>query len=202
VQPLPHPGALPVAQPPPAGDRATTTQLPGGQQPPGDARAQLIDDPRQGGAVIDAGGGRRSGVVGWGAAAGWPATAARGQGSRWWWSWPPIMLASRASSKNQPKVGNTLQEPPTAVQTCVCAPMRSGLVKGREGSALLEGYGLAGFSCRRWRPGRSRGQGGAPAGQTTLPPARTGPGSWDEKAGTAFRRWLACTHSGSGVGSA
>jgi hypothetical protein len=108
VQPLPHPGALPVPQPPPTGDRAAAAKLPGGQQPPGDARAQLVDDPRQGGAVIDAGGGRRSGMPGWAAAAGWPATAARGRGSRWWWSWPPIMLASRASSKNQPKVGNTL----------------------------------------------------------------------------------------------
>jgi hypothetical protein len=39
----------------------------------------------------------------------------------------------------------------------VCAPMWSGLVKGREGSAPLEGCGLAGFLCRRWWPGRSRG---------------------------------------------
>jgi hypothetical protein len=53
------------------------------------------------------GAGRRSGVAGWAAAAGWPATAAQGRGRRWC-SWPRIMLMSRPSSKNQPKVGNTL----------------------------------------------------------------------------------------------
>src|SRR5215203_7306760 len=41
----------------------------------------------------------------------------------------------------------------------------SGPVKGAWGSALpggLEGWGVAGFSCRRWMPGRNRGQAGAP----------------------------------------
>src|SRR4029453_17018410 len=52
---LPHPGALPVVQPPPAGDRAAAAQLADGQQPPRDAGAQLVDDPGQTAAVIDAG---------------------------------------------------------------------------------------------------------------------------------------------------
>jgi hypothetical protein len=52
---LPHAGVLPVAQAPPAGDRAAAADLVGGQQPPGDAGAQLVDDAGQRGAVIDAG---------------------------------------------------------------------------------------------------------------------------------------------------
>jgi hypothetical protein len=55
MQALPHPGALPVPQPPPAGDRATAAELAGRQQPPGDTGAQLIDDAGQRGAVINAG---------------------------------------------------------------------------------------------------------------------------------------------------
>ena len=51
--------------------------------------------------------GRRSGVVAWGAGAGWPATTCRERGRRWW-SWPRIMPMSSASSKNRPKVGSTL----------------------------------------------------------------------------------------------
>src|SRR5215211_3628894 len=62
VEALPHAGALPVAQPPPASDRATTTQLPGGQQPPGDAGAQLIHDAGQCGAIVDA---RPAAVAAW-----------------------------------------------------------------------------------------------------------------------------------------
>src|SRR5918995_1024288 len=51
VQPLPHAGALPVAQPPPAGDRAAAAKLVGGQQPPRDPSAQLVDDARQSGPI-------------------------------------------------------------------------------------------------------------------------------------------------------
>jgi hypothetical protein len=64
----------------------------------------------------------------------------------------------------------------------------------------LEGCGLAGFWCRRWMLAAAGGKVERPAGRTTLPPARTGAGSWDEKARTAFRSWLACTHSGPGCG--
>jgi hypothetical protein len=52
---LPHPGALPVPQPPPAGDRAATAELAGRQQPPGDTGAQLVDNAGQRGAVINSG---------------------------------------------------------------------------------------------------------------------------------------------------
>jgi hypothetical protein len=44
-------------------------------------------------------------------------------------------------------------------------PWGRALSRGRGGSALpggLEGWGVAGFSCRRWMPGRNRGQAGAP----------------------------------------
>jgi hypothetical protein len=62
VELLPHAGVLPVAQPPPAGDRAAAAELAGGQQPPGDAGAQLIDDAGQAGAVVDA---WAAAVAGW-----------------------------------------------------------------------------------------------------------------------------------------
>jgi hypothetical protein len=52
--------------------------------------------------------GRRSGVAEWAAAAGWPATTCRARGYRTRSSWPRIMPVSKANSKNQPKVGNTL----------------------------------------------------------------------------------------------
>jgi hypothetical protein len=55
VELLPHAGALPVAQPPPAGDRAAAAELVDRQQPSGDAGAQLVDDAGQAGAVVDAG---------------------------------------------------------------------------------------------------------------------------------------------------
>jgi hypothetical protein len=55
MQPLPDAGALPVAQPPPAGDRAAAAELVDRQQPSGDAGAQLVDDAGQAGAVVDAG---------------------------------------------------------------------------------------------------------------------------------------------------
>src|SRR5918994_674928 len=86
----------------------------------------------------------------------------------------------------------------TAVRKVVFAPMRSGPVKGVRDRPFLEGGGLAGFSCRRCGPGRSRGKLERPVGPTTLPPARTGPGSWDEQAPTGFGSWLACTHWGPG----
>jgi hypothetical protein len=71
VQTLPDPGALPVAQPPPAGDRAAAAELTGGQQPPGDAGAQLEDDAGQAGALVDAG---SAAVAGWwGGQQGWMA---------------------------------------------------------------------------------------------------------------------------------
>jgi hypothetical protein len=62
----------------------------------------------------------------------------------------PLCRATRRSNRDK-------KRPPTSVS----APMGSGLVKGREGSALLEGCGLACYSCRRWRPGRSRGASGS-----------------------------------------
>jgi hypothetical protein len=55
VELLPHAGALPVVQPPPAGYRAAAAELVDRQQPPGDAGAQLVDDAGQAGAVVDAG---------------------------------------------------------------------------------------------------------------------------------------------------
>jgi hypothetical protein len=93
----------------------------------------------------------------------------------------------------------------SAVRTAVPAPMWSGLVKGREGSALLEGCGLVGFSCRQWRPGRSRGkverplderpcrrQGPASDHGTRRPGQRFGEGS---HAPIRARRWVRMTVS-------
>jgi hypothetical protein len=60
--------------------------------------------------------------------------------------------------------------PVTAVRKAVSAPMGSGLVKGRAGSALGRAEWIAGLWW--WRDRRS------------------------EKARTGFRSWLACTHSG------
>jgi hypothetical protein len=55
VESSPDASALPITQPPPAGDRAVAAKFAGGQQPPGDAGAELVDDPGQSGAVVDAG---------------------------------------------------------------------------------------------------------------------------------------------------
>jgi hypothetical protein len=55
VELLPDAGALPVAQPAPAGDRAAAAKLAGRQQPPRDAGAQLVDDAGKRRAVVDAG---------------------------------------------------------------------------------------------------------------------------------------------------
>jgi hypothetical protein len=106
VELLPHAGALPVPQPPPTGDGAAAAELAGGEQPPGDAGVELVDDPGQRGAIVDAG----SAAV-----------------AAWWWrqerldGLPEVVgdegldghdgeacAASRASSKNRSKVGNML----------------------------------------------------------------------------------------------
>ena len=55
VELLPHAGALPVTQPPPAGDGAAAAELAGGEQPPGDAGVELVDDAGQRGAIVDTG---------------------------------------------------------------------------------------------------------------------------------------------------
>jgi hypothetical protein len=78
------------------------------------------------------GGGRRSGVVGWAAAVGSPATAVRGQGCRQW-SWPRIMPLTSASSKSRSKLGNMLLRP--AVDSGVAIEL--GLGGWRSGVGVL-----------------------------------------------------------------
>jgi hypothetical protein len=106
VELLPDAGALPVPQPPPAGDWAAAAKLTDRQQPPGDAGVELVDDAGQRGAVVDAG----SAAI-----------------AAWWWrqerlnGLPQVVgdegldghgggscSTSRASSKIRSKVGNTL----------------------------------------------------------------------------------------------
>jgi hypothetical protein len=60
---FPDAGRLPIPQPPPAGHRATTTQLLGGQQPPRDPSAEHIDAAADYGPVLDPGSAARLGVA-------------------------------------------------------------------------------------------------------------------------------------------
>jgi hypothetical protein len=55
MQGLPHPGSLPIPQPPPTGHPAATAQLPSGEQPPGHPGPQHIDDRTQHSPVLDPG---------------------------------------------------------------------------------------------------------------------------------------------------
>jgi hypothetical protein len=55
VQGLPHPGLLPVPQPPPAGHAAAAAQLLGREQPPGHPGPQHLDDAAQHRAVLEPG---------------------------------------------------------------------------------------------------------------------------------------------------
>jgi hypothetical protein len=54
MQPLPHAGFLPIAQPPPAGRAAAASEC-FGHEPPGAPRPQHEDDATQRGAIRDAG---------------------------------------------------------------------------------------------------------------------------------------------------
>jgi hypothetical protein len=105
------------------------------------------------------GDGRRSGVVGWAAAVGSPATAVRGQGCRQW-SWPRIMPLTSASSKSRSKLGNMLLRP--AVDSRVAIELgpggwRSGLESWPQTAQVIGPgvYCLARIQNDRggWQPG-------------------------------------------------
>jgi hypothetical protein len=102
----PHAGALPVAQPPPAGDRAAAAELAGKQQPPGNAGAQLVDDAGKRRAVINAG---SAAVAGWRVGRSGRMARHRLSGTR---ESTVVMATDHAPEqgerRSRPKVGNTL----------------------------------------------------------------------------------------------
>jgi hypothetical protein len=83
--------------------------------------------------------------------------------------------------------------------SAVLAPMRSGPVKGRGGSALPGGLWV-GFSCRRWMPGRSPGARWSARWTNDLAAGQDRRRIMGREGPDSIRRWLACTHSGPGCG--